>query len=76
MKRLLRASVLLVGLAALGLGSGSFGAGGARLSGGFWLGRTEVTQAQYAAIAGTIPSEFKSAGQWFNLPWSIGVPRT
>jgi formylglycine-generating enzyme required for sulfatase activity len=28
----------------------------------FWLGRTEVTQAQYAAIAGANPSTFKANG--------------
>jgi formylglycine-generating enzyme required for sulfatase activity len=29
---------------------------------GFWLGRTEVTQAQYEAVTGTNPSSFKKAG--------------
>jgi formylglycine-generating enzyme required for sulfatase activity len=32
------------------------------LSHGFWLGRTEVTQAQYEAIVGSNPSTFKSVG--------------
>lgn len=32
------------------------------LTKGFWLGRTEVTQAQYEAIAGTNPSTFAAAG--------------
>jgi formylglycine-generating enzyme required for sulfatase activity len=32
------------------------------LSRGFWLGRTEVTQAQYQAIAGRNPSRFVAAG--------------
>jgi formylglycine-generating enzyme required for sulfatase activity len=32
------------------------------LSRGFWLGKTEVTQAQYEAVTGTNPSTFKSAG--------------
>jgi formylglycine-generating enzyme required for sulfatase activity len=32
------------------------------LTRGFWLGRTEVTQAQYEAVTGTNPSRFKSAG--------------
>jgi len=32
------------------------------LTQGFWLGRTEVTQAQYRAIAGTNPSTFQDAG--------------
>ena len=32
------------------------------LTDGFWLGKTEVTQAQYEAIAGENPSTFKSAG--------------
>lgn len=32
------------------------------LTRGFWLGRTEVTQAQYEAIMGTNPSSLKSAG--------------
>ena len=32
------------------------------LSKGFWLGKTEVTQAQYEAVVGTNPSTFKSAG--------------
>jgi formylglycine-generating enzyme required for sulfatase activity len=32
------------------------------LSTGFWLGKTEVTQAQYAAIAGVNPSTFASLG--------------
>ena len=32
------------------------------LSRGFWLGRTEVTQAQYTAIIGTNPSRFTVAG--------------
>jgi formylglycine-generating enzyme required for sulfatase activity len=32
------------------------------LSNGFWLGKTEVTQAQYEAIVGTNPSTFKTAG--------------
>ena len=32
------------------------------LSRGFWLGRTEVTQAQYEAITGTNPSRFQVAG--------------
>ena len=32
------------------------------LSKGFWLGKTEITQAQYAAIAGTNPSAFREAG--------------
>ena len=32
------------------------------LSRGFWLGRTEVTQAQYEAVTGTNPSHFKAAG--------------
>ncbi|MCX7018286.1 MAG: SUMF1/EgtB/PvdO family nonheme iron enzyme, partial [Candidatus Sumerlaeota bacterium] len=32
---------------------------------GFWLGKTEVTQAQYAKIMGTNPSSFKGDG---NLP--------
>ena len=32
------------------------------LSRGFWLGRTEVTQAQYEAVTGTNPSTFKDAG--------------
>lgn len=32
------------------------------LTQGFWLGRTEVTQAQYQAIAGTNPSTFQAAG--------------
>lgn len=30
---------------------------------GFWLGKTEVTQAQYEAVAGTNPSTFKAAGK-------------
>jgi formylglycine-generating enzyme required for sulfatase activity len=29
---------------------------------GFWLGRTEVTQAQYQAVAGTNPSHFTESG--------------
>lgn len=29
---------------------------------GFWLGRTEVTQAQYEAVTGTNPSTFKKVG--------------
>jgi len=33
------------------------------LTQGFWLGKTEVTQAQYEAIAGINPSHFKEAGQ-------------
>jgi formylglycine-generating enzyme required for sulfatase activity len=32
------------------------------LSNGFWLGKTEVTQAQYEAIIGTNPSTFKTVG--------------
>lgn len=32
------------------------------LTQGFWLGRTEVTQAQYRAITGTNPSTFQEAG--------------
>jgi formylglycine-generating enzyme required for sulfatase activity len=32
------------------------------LSRGFWLGRTEVTQAQYVAITGTNPSTFQADG--------------
>ena len=32
------------------------------LTRGFWLGRTEVTQAQYTAIAGENPSHFTAAG--------------
>lgn len=32
------------------------------LTRGFWLGRTEVTQAQYRAITGTNPSTFQAAG--------------
>ena len=32
------------------------------LSHGFWLGRTEVTQAQYEAVMGHNPSSFKSVG--------------
>jgi formylglycine-generating enzyme required for sulfatase activity len=32
------------------------------LSHGFWLGKTEVTQAQYAAITGKSPSAFTSVG--------------
>ena len=32
------------------------------LTKGFWLGRTEVTQAQYEAIVGTNPSTFKTLG--------------
>jgi formylglycine-generating enzyme required for sulfatase activity len=32
------------------------------LSRGFWLGRTEVTQAQYLALAGVNPSRFTTAG--------------
>lgn len=32
------------------------------LTQGFWLGRTEVTQAQYQAITGTNPSTFQAAG--------------
>lgn len=32
------------------------------LSDGYWLGRTEVTQAQYAAVTGTNPSRFVAAG--------------
>ena len=32
------------------------------LTQGFWLGKTEVTQRQYEAIAGTNPSHFKAAG--------------
>ena len=33
------------------------------LTKGFWLGKTEVTQAQYAAIAGNNPSHFSDAGK-------------
>jgi formylglycine-generating enzyme required for sulfatase activity len=33
------------------------------LTRGFWLGKTEVTQAQYAAIAGDNPATFKAAGR-------------
>lgn len=32
------------------------------LTRGFWLGKTEVTQAQYEAVAGTNPSTFKENG--------------
>jgi len=32
------------------------------LSKGFWLGKTPVTQAQYEAVIGTNPSNFKEAG--------------
>jgi formylglycine-generating enzyme required for sulfatase activity len=32
------------------------------LTKGFWLGKTEVTQAQYEAVAGTNPSYFKAVG--------------
>ena len=32
------------------------------LSHGYWLGKTEVTQAQYEAIIGTNPSTFKAVG--------------
>ena len=32
------------------------------LTQGFWLGKTEVTQAQYEAVMGVNPSTFKSAG--------------
>ena len=32
------------------------------LSRGFWLGRTELTQAQYQAVTGTNPSRFTAAG--------------
>ena len=32
------------------------------LTRGFWLGKTEVTQAQYEAVTGTNPSALKSAG--------------
>jgi formylglycine-generating enzyme required for sulfatase activity len=32
------------------------------LTHGFWLGRTEVTQAQYEAVIGTNPSTFKAVG--------------
>lgn len=33
------------------------------LTKGFWLGKTEVTQAQYEAIAGENPSTFKNVGK-------------
>jgi formylglycine-generating enzyme required for sulfatase activity len=33
------------------------------LTKGFWLGKTEVTQAQYEAITGTNPSTFTAAGK-------------
>ena len=33
------------------------------LTKGFWLGRTEVTQRQYAAVTGTNPSRFKDVGE-------------
>lgn len=33
-----------------------------KLSKGFWLGKTEVTQAQWAAVMGDNPSHFKEAG--------------
>ncbi len=33
------------------------------LTRGFWLGRTEVTQAQYEAVTGLNPSTFKTAGR-------------
>lgn len=44
------------------------------LTKGFWLGRTEITQAQYEAVVGTNPSNFKDVGpdapvervSWFN----------
>ncbi len=44
------------------------------LTKGFWLGRTEITQAQYEALIGTNPSTFKEVGpdapaervSWFN----------
>src|SRR5215217_2020723 len=32
------------------------------LTQGFWLGRTEITQAQYESVMGTNPSTFKNAG--------------
>lgn len=32
------------------------------LSKGFWLGKTEVTQAQYEAVTGSNPSSFKAVG--------------
>ena len=32
------------------------------LTHGFWLGRTEVTQAQYEAVTGSNPSRFKEVG--------------
>ncbi len=32
------------------------------LTKGFWLGKTEVTQAQYEAVVGTNPSHFKNVG--------------
>lgn len=32
------------------------------LSKGFWLGKTEITQAQYEAVAGVNPSHFKAVG--------------
>jgi formylglycine-generating enzyme required for sulfatase activity len=33
------------------------------LTKGFWLGKTEVTQAQYEAVTGTNPSTFKASGR-------------
>ena len=33
------------------------------LTRGFWLGKTEVTQRQYAAVAGDNPSRFKEVGE-------------
>jgi formylglycine-generating enzyme required for sulfatase activity len=33
------------------------------LTKGFWLGKTEVTQAQYEAVTGTNPSRFKEMGK-------------
>src|SRR5688572_18220021 len=34
------------------------------LTHGFWLGRTEVTQAQYETVTGMNPSRFKDAGKF------------
>lgn len=64
-----------LGIELVWLAAGSFAMGGdegggeakpvlqVTLTKGFWLGKTEVTQAQYLAVIGANPSSFKGAGR-------------
>ena len=41
----------------------------------FWMGATEVTQAQWQAVTGSNPSHFKQAGPTRPSRWSAGTTR-